>query len=101
MRAFISSTVADLTEYRQTVQDVLRNLGIEYVTLDGLLDPDGPAESVRTRILDELSRSDVVLLIIGHRYGSIDRSSGVGWVEADTTTNGAPGDLRRICESHL
>lgn len=83
MKAFISSTVTDLIEYRQAVQDVLRDLGVDYVTLDGLLAHDNLPEEIGDQVLQELKRSDLMVLIVGHRYGSIEPSSGVGWVEAE------------------
>jgi len=79
MIAFISSTVDDLTEYREVVYDVLRELGVQYVSLDDMLkDLDS-----RNRVFQELKNSDLVVLIVGHRYGSIEPSSGMGWVEAE------------------
>src|ERR1035441_1353385 len=83
MKAFISSAVTVLAEYRQVVQDVLRDLGVDYVTLDGILARDSPPEAVSDRVLHELKRSDLVVLIIGHRYGSVEPRSGMGWVEAE------------------
>jgi transposase InsO family protein len=34
-------------------------------------------------MLQELERSDLMVLIVGHRYGSIEPGSGIGWVEAE------------------
>ena len=83
MKAFISSTVTDLTEYRQVVHDVLRDLGVEYVTLDALLTSESSPGTVTDQVLAELKRSDLMVLIIGHRYGSIESGSGMGWVEVE------------------
>ena len=67
MRAFIASTVTDLAEYRQVVQDVLKDLGVDYVTLDRLVARDNIPEAVGNQVLRELMGSDLVLLIVGHR----------------------------------
>jgi hypothetical protein len=37
----------------------------------------------RNRVFQELKNSDLVALIVGHRYGSIEPRSGMGWVEAE------------------
>ena len=80
MKAFISSTVTDLAEYRRVVHDVLTDLGVQYVTLNELLAvPNSPSSE---RVLQELEGSDLVVLILAHRYGSIEPRSGIGWVEA-------------------
>jgi|SRR5579884_406901 len=83
MRAFISSTVTDLREYRRVVNEVLKDLGVDYVTLDDLLTKESLSGTVTDRMLQELKRSDLVILILGHRYGSIEPHSGIGWVEAE------------------
>jgi hypothetical protein len=83
MKAFISSTVTDLIEYRQVVQDVFRDLGVEYVTLDGVLRNVPETLTEADQVLAELKRSDLMVLIVGHRYGSIEPISGIGWVEAE------------------
>jgi hypothetical protein len=84
VRAFISSTIYDLTDYRQAVRDVLTDLGVAYVALDDLVATEAPPPTtVAERVFQELADSDVVVLIIGHRYGSIEPSSGSGWVEAE------------------
>jgi hypothetical protein len=38
---------------------------------------------VADQVLAELKRSDLMVLIVGHRYGSIEPGSGMGWVEAE------------------
>ncbi len=83
MRAFVSSTVTDLAEYRQVVHDILSDLGVQYVTLDDLLQSSPPQSDVGRSVLQELHASDLVVLLLGHRYGSIEPRSGIGWVEAE------------------
>jgi hypothetical protein len=71
MKAFISSTVTDLAEYRSVVHDVLSDLGVQYVTLGDLLPKSPPLTLTSSEdVLQELDRSDLVILILGHRYGS-------------------------------
>ena len=83
MKAFISSTVTDLAEYRSVVHDVLSDLGVQYVTLSDLL--QGPPLTWKSseQVFQELDGSDLLILILGHRYGSVEPSSGIGWVEAE------------------
>jgi Domain of unknown function (DUF4062) len=83
MKAFISSTIVDLADYRETAQSVLKDLGVDYVTLDKLIAIDSLLENIGNRVRSELESCDVVVVIVGHRYGSIEPASGVGWVEAE------------------
>lgn len=79
MKAFVSSTVSDLTEYREAVRQALSGIGLEYVTLDDLLASGAPTEAV----LERLAASDVTIVVVGHRYGSVEPVSGKSWVEAE------------------
>lgn len=79
MKVFISSTVADLPEYRDAVRDALLGLGLETVSLDQLVASQEPVDAV----FSELAASDLVVLVVGHRYGSIEPQSGKSWVEAE------------------
>jgi len=84
VRAFISSTIYDLTDYRQAVRDVLTDLGVRVRSSGRSCATEAPPPTtVAERVFQELADSDVVVLIIGHRYGSIEPSSGCGWVEAE------------------
>ncbi|MCA9470090.1 MAG: DUF4062 domain-containing protein [Nitrospira sp.] len=66
MKVYLSSTFADLEEYRQTVTRVLARLGFEYVRLDdfGAFD-----SSVLESSYDAIATSDLFVLLLAHRYG--------------------------------
>ena len=83
MKVFISSTVTDLAEYRGVVHDVLSDLGVQYVTLSDLIQSPSLTWKSTDQVLQQLEGSDLVILIVGHRYGSIEPRSGIGWVEAE------------------
>jgi uncharacterized protein DUF4062 len=79
LKVFLSSTVTDLAEYREAARRALTSLGIEYVSLDSL-----PLDSIPTKaVLQELAQADVVVVIVGHRYGSIEPQTGRSWVEEE------------------
>ena len=66
--AFISSTFVDLKAERRAVAKVLKKSGLNINALD-----TKPAsnESSKKEIIKGIKESDFVILIIGHRYGSI------------------------------
>jgi hypothetical protein len=72
LRVFISSTSADLAEYRQAAHDAI--MGIELLPVDMIYwsaDPrSGSAASV-----DRVKQSDVLILIVAHRYGHVPKWS--------------------------
>ncbi len=65
---YLSSTFADLREYRETVTETLLRLGFEYVRLDdfGAFD-SATVESAYKAI----ATSDIFVLLLAHRYGYI------------------------------
>lgn len=69
--AFISSTFLDLKEERKTVADLFNRLNIFSQALD-----TKPASnnSSKSEIIAGIRQSDFVVLLIGGRYGTIDRS---------------------------
>jgi hypothetical protein len=63
-RVYVSSTIADLTEERQAVLDWLRLA--RHQAVDSYL-PD--SDTVRDSCLNDVAKSDLYVLILGHRYG--------------------------------
>jgi hypothetical protein len=77
--AFVSSTVEDLARHRKTALDAalaqkVLPLGIELWTAD----PRVPLQ----HCLDELSQADLMILVVGCRYGSLTRD-GRSFTEAE------------------
>jgi hypothetical protein len=77
LRVFVSSTFEDLAEYRNAVRDAVLRAGAMPVMLEEQPATDRIAAEV---IID---RSDAVLLLVGHRYGTADLQTGKSWVEAE------------------
>ena len=78
-QVFISSTFRDLKDERDVVMKYILNqyhipIGMEMFSADD-------AEQWEV-IRDTIDSSDYYVLIIGHRYGSLD-SNGVGWTERE------------------
>lgn len=59
MKAFISSTVTDLAEYRSVVRDVLSDLGVQYVTLNDLIGRDFLTSKSADQVFEQLDTSDL------------------------------------------
>ena len=68
--AFISSTFIDLKEERRIVANTLLESGINVNALD--IKP-ASNDSARDQILRGIEESDFIIVIIGERYGTIDR----------------------------
>jgi hypothetical protein len=68
-RVFLSSTSVDLKSYRSRVASLVRSLGQFAVTMDAFpLQPSLDATGVS---LEELSKCDLYILLLGWRYGHI------------------------------
>lgn len=77
---FVSSTYEDLKNERAKVMETILNFDCFPAGMERF-----PAMSVKTfeyikKIIDD---SDYFLLIIGGRYGSVDKSSGISWTEQE------------------
>jgi tetratricopeptide (TPR) repeat protein len=69
LRAFLSSTSFDLAPYRARVASLVESLGQFAVTMDRFpLRPDLDASTVS---LDELGASDLYILLLAWRYGTV------------------------------
>jgi hypothetical protein len=72
---FVSSTCYDLRQVRADLEQFIRTLGLNPIlseTLDFPVAPESGTIENCLRVVDE--QADLFLLIIGNRYGSIDRS---------------------------
>jgi Domain of unknown function (DUF4062) len=70
LRVFLSSTQSDLVDERRTVLDVLTRLQVRHGSMEFFgARQDYPLETC----LHEVRRSDLILLLIGSRYGSLAR----------------------------
>jgi Domain of unknown function (DUF4062) len=79
MRVFLSSTLSDLKQYRKVALDTLDTLGVQGINIDQFTANGRISES----IIEAIKTADIIVLIVGHRYGAIDSSTGKGWVEKE------------------
>jgi hypothetical protein len=80
LTVFLCSTVADLADERECVLDALRRLQLQQDSMEFFgARADLPIETC----LAEVRRSDVLVVAVGHRYGTIVPELGVSFSEAE------------------
>jgi hypothetical protein len=80
MSAYISSTFADLQEYRASVTQVLFRLGLVVTGLETFGASEAPPLET---CLEAVASSDIVIIIVAHRYGYIPPNSKVSITESE------------------
>jgi hypothetical protein len=65
---FVCSTFSDLSEEREGVLDAIRRLKLQHDSMEFF---GARAEQPIETCLQEVRASDVLVVIVGHRYGSI------------------------------
>ena len=78
-RVFISSTFSDLQEYRDSVRDAVLVAGAMPVMIEYF--PVG--NTILNFIRDAIETADIILILVGYRYGTIISSSGKSFVEEE------------------
>ncbi|WP_158694106.1 DUF4062 domain-containing protein, partial [Cronobacter malonaticus] len=69
LRVFVSSTCYDLSLLRSQLRIFIQNLGYEPMMSDYSDLLYDPRQHTHTSCIDEVSSADVVVLIIGSRFG--------------------------------
>jgi len=77
---FVCSTFSDLSEEREGVLDAIRRLKLEHDSMEFF---GARAEQPIETCLQEVRASDVLVVIVGHRYGSIVPDLGISYSEAE------------------
>lgn len=72
LRVFISSTSADLQEHREAVRDAV--MGMDHHPVDMIYWSADPRSGTELS-LDRVRRSDVLILLVAHRYGHVPEGS--------------------------
>ncbi|MGE0815839.1 MAG: DUF4062 domain-containing protein [Vicinamibacterales bacterium] len=80
MRAFLSSTYADLTEHRRAVTAALTRLGL---TLSRMEDYGARPADATSACFDEIEQSDLFVGVYAHRYGFVPSGSEISITEAE------------------
>jgi Domain of unknown function (DUF4062) len=80
LRVFVCSTYSDLAVERQAVLDAIRRLQLEHDSMEYFgARPNLPLQTC----LEEVRSSDLLVVIVGHRYGSVADGSDVSFSEAE------------------
>lgn len=78
LKVHVVSTFQDLAPYRQAVADAIKQLGmIPTLGEQFAATPETPLEVIKNKV----AQSDVLVLILGFRYGSIVSGTNKSWVE--------------------
>ncbi len=80
LKIFLSSTYSDLRPERELAQDVIIRLKQQFIGMEFFPASDQTPLEV---CLSQIESSDVVILIIGHRYGVVSREFGKSIVELE------------------
>jgi hypothetical protein len=80
LRVFVCSTYADLAEERGLVLDAIRRLQQQHHAMEYFgARSDAPIETC----LEEVRKSDLVVVIVGHRYGSLVPGRDISYSQAE------------------
>jgi hypothetical protein len=77
---FVCSTFSDLSQEREGVLDAIRRLKLQYDSMEFF---GARAEQPLETCLHEVRASDVLVVIVGHKYGSIVPALGLSYSEAE------------------
>lgn len=77
---FVCSTFSDLSQEREGVLDAIRRLKLQHDSMEFF---GARAEQPIETCLQEVRASDVLVVIVGHRYGSIVPDLGISYSEAE------------------
>lgn len=83
---FVSSTCFDLTQVRRDIEETIEKIGFNPVLSDRSTFPVNPNEELITNCINNVSKNaDILILIIGNRYGSKSESGkSITNIEYDT-----------------
>jgi len=77
---FLCSTYADLVQERQAIINGILRLRLQHDSMEYFgARPDSPIEAS----LSEVRRSDIVVVVVGHLYGTIEPKLGISFSEAE------------------
>ena len=80
LKVFLCSTYSDLVEERQGVIDAIRQLKLQHESMEFFgARPDQPIDTCLT----EVARSNILVVVVGYRYGSIVPGREISFSEAE------------------
>lgn len=77
---FVCSTYSDLTEERKAVLDAIRRLQLQHDSMEFF---GARANQPIETCLEEVRRSNILVVIVGHRYGTLVPELGLSFSEAE------------------
>lgn len=80
IRIFVCSTFSDLAQERESVLDAIHRLKLLHASMEFF---GARAEQPIETCLQEVQASDILVVIVGHQYGSIVPDRGVSYSEAE------------------
>lgn len=73
INVFISSTYIDCIEYRKAAREAVETLNNDNIGVVGMESFGSRKENSLEVCISEVRKSDIYILIIAHRYGSVDK----------------------------
>ena len=83
MNVFISSTYIDCIEYRKAVIDTIESLSKHNLKLIGMELFGSRKETTLEVCMNEVKKADIYILIVAHRYGSIDGETNKSYTQLE------------------
>lgn len=80
LTVFVCSTYADLSNEREAVLDAIRRLQLQHDSMEFF---KARANQPIETCLKEVRRSNILVVIVGHRYGSLVPEMGISFSEAE------------------
>ena len=80
LTVFVCSTYADLSDEREAVLDAIRRLQLQHDSMEFF---GARANQPIATCLKEVRRSNILVVIVGHRYGSLVPEMGISFSEAE------------------
>lgn len=80
LTVFVCSTFSDLSEEREAVLDAIRRLQLQHDSMEFF---GARANQPIETCLQEVRRSNILVVIVGHRYGALVSNTGISFSEAE------------------
>jgi len=80
LKVFLSSTFKDLVSERQTVEAAIRRMAAQYIGMEYF---GSFADEPLKKCLEKVRSANVIILVLGHKYGFIPEKSAISMTEAE------------------
>lgn len=93
LRVFVSSTCIDLGSHREQIRTLLLRMGYDPVMSDYSDVLYDPAKHTHTSCISEVQNADMVVLLIGSRFGGTAVPEALSEIDAGSVSSKLTGDL--------